>query len=361
MKSKTLFLEPRCSYIIDCLEKMALEQGFCEVSPTPIISPFWQTTFTPSSSEIVFRALNADLKLPDKLCSCQPCIRITDIPKLSDSWHLVLFHMLTFVHRSPQDLSGTILTLLSSIVKLLDIDINNLLFTVSDNPLIDNSNSPLSLGSEALKSLGISEQKILICQGFLNYQKTSLLTGNGWTASMIGPKIEIYYDVPNSLPREIATLEIADASISEGRSETVFACAFGLERLASISYSSLNLFQMPLYSELIEKLSSLIHPSMASSTLGKSEIQEFIVLLDAFIFASPAISDFIENDGSGRRQNNRGINGHYIKLSKALKNKSLGIGLDLNKALEVLEIDISKIYQKANFLDTSDMVNLDYI
>src|SRR5437867_10544224 len=231
MRTKSLIQEEVYTKLLEVFDGIAGERGYEFVEPTPLVSPFWNSTFTPSSSEIIFRHLNGGAS-QQSASACQPCIRINDLPRLGDGWHLLLFHMISFIRFDLQGYADEINALLIAMSSALGCKPSDLFYTVSTTPVLGRGTSPPTLGADLLLELGVPESNIIFCRGTANYQNALLTTAERCNVAMIGPKIEVYVHGSDEVLREVGTFEIAAARIGKSSERNVFAFVVGLERMA---------------------------------------------------------------------------------------------------------------------------------
>jgi alanyl-tRNA synthetase len=320
---KTLIWEQSYEKSLDSLIQVATGNGHIYADPTPIISPFWNTTFTPSSTEVVFRGL-ADDPLPDtKIYTVQPCIRINDLPYLTDGWHCLLFHMVSSFLLKVENFEDTLDASLQGILQATNLSLSDFYFTVSTNPHLPNTLQGEGLGVSLLQKIGISEKHIILNSGSDNYQNhPPHNTGDRRVVSMAGPKIEIYVrSSHDKFLYEVATCLLGTAWQDRSILGNAFAFAVGLERVSAIAEGKTNINDMQRYAALIESLSfSLLHPSMANTFIGRDAIAQILLIIDALAAITPHVLI---------GQHNRGVMNHYRRVVRELARtlKSLGITL----------------------------------
>jgi alanyl-tRNA synthetase len=336
VKLKTLIHEPAYHKILDRLITIAEQNDYIFVTPTPIISPFWKTTFTPSSSEVIFRHLGNELVPSSRVYTVQPCIRINDLPHLNDGWHCLLFHMVSFFLLDITKFEEAVAVILKTIMSVTNLDLTDFYFTVPTNPYCPNALYEEALGFDLLQKIGITREQIIWCAGADNYQDSSIVTAEGQKMSMTGPKIEIFAMPPyQDKLYEVATCVLETACRGETTLGNVFACAIGLERLATLSEGKNNITELTHHQDLRNTIcSSLLHPSMARSSLGKNASSQIILMVDALACISLA------QKGNGKYD--RGITNHYRRVVKKLSRLMKATGIPLNDLMQV----ISKVLGK---------------
>lgn len=325
MKLKTLIQEPAYDRVLDVLLDTAKNNGFKFAEPTPLISPFWKTTFTPSSSEAIFRHLDKSTNSSNKLYTVQPCIRVNDLPHLNDGWHSLLFHMVSFFLLDVNGIEDVVALILKAMTKATNLKLSDFYFTVPTNQYCPNSLSRESLGSDLLHKIGVSSDQMIWCAGSDNYQDNSLVTEEGQTVSMTGPKVEVFVKPPHQEKLyEVATCVLETAELGANSFGNVFACAIGLERISAISEKSYSIAQMQRHSEMINIMcDALLHPSMSKSSIGRESLHQALLMVDALIY--------IDLYRECNLKYNHGINNHYNRIFKQLGRslKSLGISADI--------------------------------
>ncbi len=323
MSLKTLILEQSYENLLESLIHVATSNGHLYVEPTPIISPFWNTTFTPSSTEVVFRGLE-EKPFPDtKTYTVQPCIRINDLPYLSDGWHCLLFHMVSFFLLQVENFEDTLEASLQGIIQATNLKLSDFHFTVSTNPHLPNISQGEGLGFSLLQKFGVSEKNIILNSGSDNYQNhPPHNTGDKKVVSMAGPKIEIYIRFPDEARLyEVATCLLGTGWQNQEVLGNAFAFAIGLERISAIAERKLFIHDMPNHTKLITNLSSsLLHPSMANTSLGREAISRLLMIVDGLALITPHVLI---------GKHDRGIINHYRRVVRELARtlKSLGVSL----------------------------------
>lgn len=353
MKLKTLIHEPTYDSILDTLIDVSQKNLCSFISPTPLISPFWETTFTPSSSEVIFRSLlDTKPNAIKKFYTIQPCIRINDLPNLVDGWHSLLFHMASFFFLDIDGFECFLSCVLNSMIEASNLKLSDFYFTISPNSYCPNSLPSENLGSDLLKRLNVKEEQIIWCSGTDNYQDSYRISEKRQRVSMIGPKVEIYVMLPNgSKLYEIATCEIANCSlefIREGEKiqRNVFAFALGLERFTSVMNGQTSISLMSQHRQLINEVcNSCLHQSMANSSLGKDAISQVLFIIDALVAISPEMAS--------NKPHNRGITNHYRRMIRELSRTLKGMGISLENLLQVAS---SKLGQ-----DVGSELDVDFI
>jgi alanyl-tRNA synthetase len=338
---KTLILEPSYSKTLDSLTQTARQNGHIYVSPTPIISSFWNTTFTPSSTEVVFRGLESQPQTDSKIYTVQPCVRINDLPYLTDGYHSLLFHMFSLFLLKVENYEDTLAMLLQALIQATNLSMLDFYFTVSTNPHLPNISYKDGLGATLLQRIGVSEKNIIFNSGSDNYQNhPPHKTGDRKTVSMAGPKIEIYVRFPyDDSFYEVATCLLGTAWQEQSVLGNAFAFAIGLERVSTIAQGKTNINDLPRHRVLIERLSSsLLHPSMMGNSMGRQTIAKILMLVDTLAAISANVSV---------GKHDRGITNHYRRVVRELARtlKATGITLvDLFSTLsENLQVDFESL------------------
>lgn len=324
MRIKSLIQEEVYSKLLLNFDNIADRRGYEIVEPTPIVAPFWNSTFTPSSSEVIFRHLDRSGSI-QPATTLQPCIRINDLPRLIDGWHFLLFHMISFIRFDLQYYEDEINALLLAMSSMLDCEISDFFYTVATSPTLEGITEKPTLGGDLLLELGIHESNIIYCSGAANYQNSTLRTADHGIIAMTGPKIEVYVRSSDGVLREVATFEIATARIGTSIQRSIFAFVIGLERLAASAEDQINLARMPNHERVITNLSrELLHPSMAQSTIGFDALSQATLILDALAHIS---SQFDSREAS----RNRGIANHFRRSAAELSRVLRGIGVSYNE------------------------------
>lgn len=349
MKIETLIQEPVYSRILETCIEIANRRGYTSAVPTPIISAFWNTTFTPSSSEIIFRHIKEEKFPSTALFSCQPCIRVTDLPRLYDGWHLLFFHMISFIKFGISSLEDEVIALLEMVSAIVNCKPSDLFYTVSTTPFLPDMEKSIELGANLLLRSGIPVDHIIYCNGSANFQDTTLKTSEKIKVSMVGPKIEVYINYPNNSLREICTFEIAIARMGLKIQKNLFAFVIGLERLGGATDQKLLLNTMPVHKQIIQNLcKNVLHPSMASTSIGYESIAQAVAIADALAFISSQMS------GIGDLRN-RGLQNHYRRMAKELLRIVSDIGISFNFFLEELTNELGIDIDILQFIDKKEI------
>lgn len=363
MKLRNLIQEPTYERVLDVLLDTAQYNGFKFAEPTPLISPFWKTTFTPSSSEAIFRHLDKS-GTSGKFYTVQPCIRINDLPHLSDGWHCLLFHMVSFFLLDTTKIEEALAVILKTIVSATNLNLSDFYFTVPTNQYCPTTLSHESLGADILEKIGVSSEQMIWCAGSDNYQDNSLVTAEGQKISMTGPKVEIFVKPPNQEKLyEVATCEVATCvskTVKHGGSSfgNVFACAIGLERLTTISNGKTSIFALQGHQDISNLLcTSLLHPSMTKTLLGSDVLNQVILILEALVH----IAMYKE---IGLKYN-RGIINHQSRLVKYFCRllKSIGISIPdfLKHISDSTSFDIRNLINATFLEEITKNKTLDYL
>lgn len=332
MKLKTLIQEPIYRDVLNTLEQAAKDRNYIEVEPTPIVSSFWSTTFTPSSSEVFFRQIQANKTSEAPIYVVQPCIRITDLPLAQDGWHLPLFHMLSCFNFQVESLANEFLYFLNTLRDIVGVDfIEKIFFTVSPNQEKEN------FGMLFLEELGISKSRIITCNGTANYQNLSLLTTDGVTASTLGPRIEMFIKSPTGDFFEFGTFLTLKARTDKNDWHSLFGFVVGVERISGIKNNSFNIYKLTEYEYWITNISKMLDNSMANTSLGHKAISEVISLFDALCSVSESMNTRENEITSNRRTRNRGLSNHHRRIFNTLNALLKELGIDFLVLLDIIQ------------------------
>jgi alanyl-tRNA synthetase len=343
MKLETLIHEPAYDIVLDELLNSAQQHGYEFTQPTPLISPFWNTTFTPSSSEVLFRGLESKQLTDSKIYTLQPCIRINDLPHLTNGYHCLFFHMISLFVLQVENFEDALNTALNSLIKVTKLSLSNFYFTVSTNPHLPNSLLREGLGTSLLQKIGISEENIIFNSGSDNYQnRPPHKTGDRKIMSMTGPKIEIYVQPSNEQPLyEVATCILATAQQDQSILGNAFAFAVGLERASATVEGKTSINKMQLHATLIKQLSSsLLHPSMARTLMGKKVLAKVLLIVDTLAVISPIVlvgkhnPDLMTHYRRVVRELARTLKASGITLDSLFKALSDNLGNDIEKSID---------------------------
>lgn len=330
-------ITPKYDELVGLLNNLAGQLEYKTVAPTPLVSDFWSSTFTPSSSEILFRHLYSSNPQDKRVYTIQPCIRITDLPYIGDGWHKLFFHMASFMCLSIEEYDGILRSILLSIAGFAQKPLSKFGFTYSTTPII-NTDTPkrtFNLGREFLLNCGASADKILECPGSSNYQEALLKTANRLKISMVGPKIEMFDIVNGDEYREMATFQIALAKIDSEPAKPVFGIAVGLERLAAIRDGLAAQWDISERAKLAATLATELLPSsLANSQMGKKSVLQCLEVLEAIIKVREEVPP-------GANFPNRGIKNHYLRMIRELGRSLTGIGIPISNLLDDMELTTS--------------------
>jgi tRNA synthetases class II (A) len=312
MQHSSLIKEPLYAILLESLSLFVEQRGYEPLEPTPIVSPFWNSTFTPSSSEVFFRHLQSSHNIKNSIYTCQPCIRITDLPLVNDGWHLSLFHMFSSFKFEDITVEDEISAFLEFLLEYLECSKDKLIFTVSYNQIDD-----VDFGRDLLIRLGISERQILIRHGSSNYQNGKVVTDLGLTASTTGPRIEFFFQSPTGDLFEIGTFLYLKAKLEEVEYGKLFGFVLGVERTVGVKLQNLNLQYLPIRNTIANQLcSTFLDASFRKTTLGYLGPSQMLSLTDALALTSPYLLDRYQTLSSNERHHSRGIYNHYRKLGK---------------------------------------------
>jgi alanyl-tRNA synthetase len=333
---KTLIPEKIYQKTVDKLTRVAHSNDHLYVTPTPIISPFWNTTFTPSSTEVVFRGLSNNPLSDTKIYTIQPCIRINDLPYIDDGRHMLLFHMFSLFLLRVENFEDLLDKSLQGLVEITGLKLSDYYFTVSSTSVLAENSSGRYLGAKILQEIGVSEKNIIFNAGSDNYQsRIPHKTENRELVAMTGPKIEIYVRYPDSNSLyEVGTCLLGKGYHNDELLGTAFAFAIGLERTSAIAEGKTSVHDLQLHEILISKLSTaLLHPSMASTPMGKEAIVKLIRLVDALATVTPHVAIGIHN---------RGVMNHYRRMVRELVRTLRATGISLKDFYRILSENLDQ-------------------
>jgi hypothetical protein len=331
MKLKTLIQEPTYYEVLNTLEQAAKARNYVEVEPTPIVSPFWSTTFTPSSSEVFFRQIQANKIHNNPIYVIQPCIRITDLSLAQDGWHLPLFHMLSCFNFEVNSLADEFLYFLGTLSSFFEVNsTEDIFFTVSPTQEKEN------FGMMFLEKIGISKSNIITCNGAANYQNLSLIT-NDFRASTLGPRIEMFVKSSNGDFFEFGTFLALRARIDENSWVPLFGFVVGVERLSGIKTKSFDIYKLPKYESWITHVSKMLDTSMANTSLGYKAVAETISLFDSLCVVSESMHIRDSEITASRRTRNRGLNNHHRRIFNTLNSLLKELGIDFSMFLSTAQ------------------------
>ena len=311
------------------LHSLAKGLGYTKVAPTPLVSNFWASTFTPSSSEVIFRHLNSSNVCHPRVFALQPCIRLTDLHRIGDGWHKLFFHMASFMSLSAHHYDVLLKEIILFIAGVCQKSVSDFGFTCSTSDMLkaeDGTN--LTLGRELLLQCGASMENVLDCPGTSNFQDASLTTAERLKVSMRGPKIEMFDIMDGGRFREIATFQISMAQIAQNPARAVFVLAIGLERLTAVRNGLGSFWQTSKRTRLASRIADKYLPtSLGNSYLGIESIHKCLDVIEAVYYARQALNEITSFP-------NRGVKNHFLRMERELVRLLSDVGIPLNGFVE---------------------------
>jgi alanyl-tRNA synthetase len=324
--------------LIDKAKKGATEKGFSFREPSPLLSIFWRTNFTPSSFEIAVKEIkdNPTQKEEIRIFSIQPCVRVSDITPRFDGIHLASFNMFTFFILNCKDIESEVSWFLN-FLNQLGSPLSKAYFSYYLHKYDELVPEPKfkNFGLDLLKTLNIQEERCIACPGLDNYQITyNYDCDNEQQILTEGPRIEIF--IYNKRLIEFATLVYSKSSWLDksgkriNESGPLLAMVFGIERL----YQAIKLFDS--FSEVdyfIEIRNKIIYKTGLSS-LYSENIDDLINLFMGLIAISAKTPNSFKPGG-------KGANDELRKLVRMTINMLNHVGIYEDIILDVIEQYIS--------------------
>jgi len=261
-----LFLSRRFEDTARQLVYAALAEGFEWVDPTPLVDPFWHTTFTPSSSEIIFRLIERcaanGTPLPDKAVTLQPCIRALDLAPWSDGRHLLHFHMVTYFWFEPVDLVGPLRWSLDAMrAAKAPVDTGLYSYFQPPSPVVPEPRHAGRFGASLLDQLGVGKDRQIPARGSSNYHLNDHRDETGAGYEAWGPRIELFADQSrlNAAPLEFATLVLEGCRTPKvpDHEYLITAAAIGVERLTMTAEAAPSYWRLPGLDVVVEDVASI--------------------------------------------------------------------------------------------------------
>ena len=340
-----IILDKEISQLVEKAKKEAERREFSYRSPSPLLSEFWRTNFTPSSFEVAVNELkkrNFSINGPIKIFSIQPCVRVSDISYWFDGIHLLYFHMFTFFVINPTEIQNEIEWFLSLLDKL-GISIEKTYFSYYSHKHDDLIPKPLfeNFGLDLLKSLNISSKKCLPITGFANYQITYNIDPENKNEILTeGPRIELFTCI-NNKPIEYGTLVYTCSSWldKEGncvkKSPPMLAMVFGIERVYQ-TIKGVDSFEE--LEEIKEIKNEIINKANLSDFFSKEVVNLINIMIGLIGIAQNSPEDF-NPGGKGSNYELKKL----VRLSMRIINE-LGIKKEiLFEIFEKRDINITKL------------------
>lgn len=310
--------------------------------PTPLVSPFWNTTFTPSSTEVYARELATDSR-SKIITTLQPCIRFVDFGGLGDDFHSLFFYMWScFFKEAISGIDDHMEVLFRTIETASSTKRGNWFATyhpVNGEKYVD-THLTKSFGLQLLNKIGVPEKNCLAVAGTSTYLRPAETTRepsrrsnhlSGTPAEQVaGPRIELFVELENGLFLEIATLVLFSGTLKLPSGETVdvplsLAVAVGIERL-SVAYAGENsFFDLGIFKAIHDKIVEAF-PSKVTSRLFNREVKA----LTALLIASLAIENLAPNIPN---RSNFGPN----KERRRIERETRRLGADMGISRELLD------------------------
>ena len=306
----------------------AVRDGFAERSPTPLSCAFWGTSFAPSSSEVVFREMEARRPTeaePLRSFTVQPCVRFADMGPFSDGIHLVHFHMFTLVTAPADDPERDVRWFLDLLARLgVPVSESSFTYFAGASPLVPRPEFA-HFGLPLLERLAIDSSRRTACRGLANYQLDVHRQDTGNPREAWGPRIEILADV--GAPVEYGTLVYGSARSGPGLPSfpTTMCMVFGVERVAQIVTGSPTVWELSSFRNLQDgTLAKLLGPQPWRPLLPDvRHALELVLALVRIADSEPSL-----------RPGDRGVRHQLRRIVRAAR-RSLGhVGLDVQVVLD---------------------------
>ena len=281
--------------IAEELLSLSFKAGAKYSTPTPLISPFWGTTFTPSSTEVYARDLASSNS--NIITTIQPCIRFVDFGHIGDDTHLLFFHMWSCffpnVIEKFYSYTESIFEILESVIAVKRNAWHATYYPFKLNETNVNHDFTKIFDEKLLLKSGLNKNNCYAICGTSTYlhksQKNNFPQNNsthltGTPAEQIeGPRIEFFVKTSNGDFVEIATIVLFSGSINlPGIGPIVvppsLAIAAGIERLAPVRFKKSNIYEIDIFNSIhSEILKSL--PACDIAFIFKKDIQRLISLI----------------------------------------------------------------------------------
>lgn len=317
------------------LSDAAKEVGYEERTPTPLGSPFWNTTFAPSSSEVMFREMANTWPIgedPVRLFTTCPCIRYADMAPWSDGNHFLHFTMFTaFVLNciNPIDETRWFLELLSTLGA--PTDRSCFTYFSAPSPLVHDPAFE-QFGVPLLSEVGIVRHRMIPCRGLANYQINLHKDDAGLNYRVWGPRIEVI--------EETHALEYATLCMTQGilpyNGEVfppVLCLVTGVERLATVAARAESAWHLPAMKRIADGVSREVLGRSGANSPFRADIQHLCELVASLLYiaeAEPSISPA-----------HKGVRDQLRRILKATSRKVQAIGIDPGVLVTALHSTIS--------------------
>jgi alanyl-tRNA synthetase len=323
--------------IADELIKLSCARGARYSNPTPLVSPFWNSTFTPSSTEVYARNLSSHKE--EIITTIQPCLRFVDFGHIGDDMHSLFFYMWSCffpnVDNKFNDYVETIFQILESVTKT-----NRNSWYATYHPLTSNEAEVRHdfikvLGEKLLIERGLDGSKCYPIHGTSTYLHKSQNTNvsrlnttqepnlNGTPAENIeGPRIELFAKTLDGDLVELATLVLFSGTIILPEIGPVdvppsLAVAAGIERLLLLLTNKSAIYNIGILNSLYPELLKAL-PLADAGILFERELRRLV----SFVVAESAInllaSDIPDRSNFGPNKEKRRIHREIIRLSSEL-------------------------------------------
>ena len=316
--------------IVEAAGSAAVRNGFAERSPTPLRCGFWGTSLAPSSSEVLFREIEArrpTATAPLRIFTVQPCVRFADMGPFSDGIHLLYFHMFTCFASPVEDPERDVRWFLD----LLDgfgvpVPRSSFTYFPGASPLIPRPAFP-EFGLPLLERLGVEAYRRTPCPGLANYQVNLHRDETGNQREAWGPRIEILADV--GAPVEYGTL-----IYGSGRSDNATAAfpptlslVFGVERVAQVAAGHPTVWDLPSLRRLQHHILERFFPGQPSFPLI-GEVRHALELVLALLGIADTAPDLCPGE--------RGAPHQLRRIIRAAARSLTHIGIDGRELLDEL-------------------------
>lgn len=300
-------------------------------NPTPLVSPFWGSTFTPSSTEVYARDIASGID-SNIVTTIQPCIRFIDFGSIGNDYHSLFFNMWScFFKDALDDLEGNVEKIICAIEKVIGINRNEwrAIYHLSNSKEQNVNQEFIKLfGEELLDRIGLNKSHCHPVYGSLTYlhqsngmqAKSTHLTGTP-AEQVEGPRIELFAELPNGDFVEIATVILFSGTINLPDKSSIniapsLAVAAGIERLALLRFKKNTLFDIGIYNSVF----SLIQKELSTNIIPliRRELMRLSSLIVAEIAIQMLAPDIPERSNFGPNKEKRRIKKEIVRLSSEM-------------------------------------------
>ena len=320
--------------IADELIKLSCARGGKYKEPTPLVSDFWSSTFTPSSTEVYARGI-AENKNDVILTTIQPCIRFVDFGHAGDAVYSLFFNMWScFFNNAETNLEENIETIFNALEEVIGVQRTSWFATyhpIDSNNRNKNIEFLRKFDNNLLIKSGLKPANCYPVNGTATYlhQTQSKDSDNpsnhlaGTPAEQVdGPRIEIFAGLPNDEFLEFATLVLFDGNINLPGVGAIkvppsLAVAAGIERLALLRFKKNTICDFGIFRTVLSLLTERLSQDALYAIFKKelSTLTSLIIADTAIKILSP---DMPNRSNFGPNKERRRIKKEIIRLSSEL-------------------------------------------